>query len=320
MKAPEFWTKGGLISDLLLPLGLVTRALTAARVRQAGTRIGIPVFCAGNASVGGSGKTILARDLLRRLPGRPFGLTRGYGGSLIGPILVDPDQHSPAEVGDEALLLAVTAPTILAHDRAAGATLAQQLGATSVVMDDGLQNPSLVKNAAFLVVDGGYGFGNGRLLPAGPLREPVAAAASRCAAAVVIGEDKFNVAGQLPGGLPLLHARLTPACGNLAAGARVIPFAGIGRPEKFFDSAAELGLVIAAKMAFADHHVYTHTDEVILLTAARAHQAQLVTTEKDYVKLPASLREHCDVITVKLAWDDEAALARLIAHYCAARG
>ncbi len=320
MKPPEFWTKGGLTSDLLSPLGLITQALTAARVRQAGVEVGIPVFCAGNASVGGSGKTILARDLLRRLPGRPYGLTRGYGGKLIGPVLVDPDHHSPADVGDEALLLAASAPTILAHDRAAGAKLAQALGATAVVMDDGLQNPSLIKTAAFLVVDGGYGFGNGRLLPAGPLREPVATAASRCAAVVLIGEDKYDAAGRLPAGLPVLHARLQPACGNLAAGMRVIPFAGIGRPEKFFESAAELGVEIPAKMAFDDHHVYTHTDEVVLLTAARAHKAQLVTTEKDFVKLPPSLRDHCAVITVKLVWDDEAALERLITRYCAARG
>jgi tetraacyldisaccharide 4'-kinase len=239
-------------------------------VARPGFDAGIPVFCAGNAGVGGAGKTILVRDLLVRLPGKPFALTRGHGGKLAGPLRVDPAAHTPADVGDEALLLAATGPTILARDRAAGAKLALAEGATAIVMDDGLQNPGLLKTFSFLVIDGGYGFGNHLVLPAGPLREPVAAAAARCAAAVLIGPDTANALAALPATLPVLRADLVPACGTPLAGIRVFAFAGIGRPEKFFASARQLGAVMAGEMPFSDHHRYTARDAALLLEQATA--------------------------------------------------
>ncbi len=173
MKAPEFWTRRGPAAQLLRPFGLITRLATARRVRRAGLSVGIKTICVGNAGVGGAGKTVVALDLLSRLPGHPFALTRGYGGTLKGPVLVERGVHTAEEVGDEALLLADAAPTVKARDRAAGARLALAEGASAIVMDDGLQNPSLRKDLSLLVIDGGYGFGNGLLLPAGPLREPV---------------------------------------------------------------------------------------------------------------------------------------------------
>lgn len=312
MKAPGFWQAGGWQVALLAPFERITRALSARRVARPGYDCGIPVFCAGNASTGGAGKTILARDLLARLPGRPFALTRGYGGRLRGPLLVDPARHSAADVGDEALLLAATAPTILARNRAAGARFAVAHGASAIVMDDGLQNPALQKSASFLVVDGGQGFGNGHLLPAGPLREPVAAAARRCAAAVLIGPDTTNAAASLPPGLPVLRASLRPSCATLAPGSPVIAFAGIGRPEKFFASAAELGLECRQSIPFPDHHVYHAWDEKNLMAAAAAQNAVLVTTEKDAVKLSPALRAQCHVVTIALAWADEPALTALL--------
>jgi tetraacyldisaccharide 4'-kinase len=261
--------------------------------------------------VGGSGKTILTRDILGRLPGMPFALTRGYGGRLRGPLLVDPSLHGPADVGDEALLLAATAPTILARDRAAGARLALSSGGTAIVMDDGLQNPSLKKSRSFLVVDGGYGFGNGLLLPAGPLREPVAAAAARCAAAVLIGDDTVNSLGKLPAGLPVLRAKLKPECATNLVGIPVIAFAGIGRPQKFFDSVRELGANLIAKIEFPDHHNYSNKDLERLRSQASTWNAQLITTEKDFVKLSSELRRTILVVTIRLEW--QAGLSQLMA-------
>jgi tetraacyldisaccharide 4'-kinase len=315
MKAPKFWQTGGWQAAALSPFEALTQAMTARRMAKPGFDAGIAVFCAGNASVGGSGKTILTRDLLRRLPGRPFALTRGYGGRLAGPVLIDLGTHGAADVGDEALLLAATAPTILARDRAAGARLALAEGATAIVMDDGLQNPGLKKTASFLVIDGGQGFGNGHLLPAGPLREPIAAATARCAAAVLIGADATGALARLPPGLAVLRADLHPACATLAPGARVIAFAGIGRPDKFFCSAADLGFDVLATVPFPDHHKYSPGDEARLMALAAGQNAQLVTTEKDRVKLSDAFAAACHMITVRLAWADEPALNALIARH-----
>jgi tetraacyldisaccharide 4'-kinase len=290
---------------------MVTRIVTARRVARAGFVPGIPVFCAGNAGVGGSGKTIVALDLLARLPGRPFALTRGYGGRLAGPMMVDAG-HSAREVGDEALLLAAAAPTVVSRDRAAGARLALAEGATAIVMDDGLQNPDLVKTVSLLVIDGGYGFGNGLLLPAGPLREPVAAAAARCQAAVLIGPDNANALAALPVNLPVLRAALVPSCETLLAGKCVVAFAGIGRPEKFFASVASLGAEIIAELPFPDHHTLTGAQAQRLLDTADKLGARLVTTAKDFVKLPQPLRAQTLVVNVSLEWDDPSRLQELL--------
>jgi tetraacyldisaccharide 4'-kinase len=308
MRAPDFWTKRGLLAYLLYPFSLITAFLTARRVKKPGFSPGIKIICAGNAGVGGSGKTTLVLDLLARLPGQKFALTRGYGGKLSGPVLVDPSLHDAHDVGDEALLLARAAPTVLAHDRAAGARLALAEEATVIVMDDGLQNPTLAKTLSLLVIDGGYGFGNGFLLPAGPLREPVAAAAARCQAAVLIGADETGALAALPSWLPVLRADLVPHCDSPLGRRPVIAYAGIGRPDKFFRSVLALGAEIVAAHAFPDHHVYSAGDSTQLLNEASAHGARLVTTAKDYVKLPAALRATSIVVGVRLIWEDEDAL------------
>jgi tetraacyldisaccharide 4'-kinase len=311
VRAPNFWRKRSGLAGLLAPLGGITRTITARRVARPGFTPGIPVYCAGNAGVGGSGKTIVALDLLARLPGRPFALTRGYGGRLAGPVRVE-RHHLAADVGDEALLLAAAAPTIVSRDRAPGARLAVAEGATAIVMDDGLQNPELVKTASFLVIDGGYGFGNLFLLPAGPLREPVAAAASRCRAAVLIGPDTANAVAALPESLAVLRAELVPVCDTSLVAERVVAFAGIGRPEKFFASVGALGAEILASLPFPDHHSYTEADASRLLNLAAEQNARLVTTAKDFVKLPEHLRGQTLVVTVRLSWQDEAALRKLL--------
>jgi tetraacyldisaccharide 4'-kinase len=283
MRAPRFWTDGGWPAYVLAPFGLITAAVTARRVARAGWQPPIPVFCCGNATVGGSGKTTLALDLLHRLTAmgaNPHALLRGYGGRAPGPLRVDAAQHDAALVGDEALLLA------------------------AIVMDDGLQNPGLVKTCSLLVIDGGFGFGNGRLLPAGPLREPVAVAAGRCHAAVLIGEDERGALARLPPALPVLRARLQPDLGHLDPAGRYLAFAGIGRPEKFFAGLRSAGLTLIGTRAFADHHAYSPSELARLRQEAAAADARLLTTPKDRARLPLADRTGIVVGGVGLVWED----------------
>jgi tetraacyldisaccharide 4'-kinase len=305
---PAFWQTGGPLAAALAPFGIITRLATARRVAQPGWQAPVPVLCCGNATVGGSGKTPLCLDILARL--RTAGidahaLTRGYGGRLPGPTPVDPETHTAADVGDEALLLAQAAPTWAGADRAAAARAAITAGAQALVMDDGLQNPSLAKTCSFLVIDGGAGFGNGRLLPAGPLREPVHAAAGRCRAAVLIGDDHYNALAALPPGLKLLRARLVPGeAMRSLAGQLVLAFAGIGRPEKFFATLEQAGLTLAARQAFPDHHAYSAAELAALQTKAASLGAQLVTTTKDHVRLAPRERSSVLALAAELVWDD----------------
>lgn len=312
MKAPLFWTNRGLAAQALRPFSLVTRIATARRVKKTGVSLGLKTICVGNAGAGGAGKTMVVLDILTRLKPRPFALTRGYGGRLPGPVLVDRAQHDATDVGDEAMLLAARAPTVVARDRAAGARLALAEGASAIVMDDGLQNPFVKKTLSLLVIDGGYGFGNGLLLPAGPLREPVLAAAARCQAAVLIGDDETGALAQLPASLPVYRAQLQPLCAESLARRPVIAFAGIGRPDKFFRSVLALGAELVDTHAYPDHHVYSARDITALLGQTSSTGAKLVTTAKDYVKLPPSLRAACLVVQARLTWDDEAAWEELL--------
>jgi tetraacyldisaccharide 4'-kinase len=310
MRAPEFWQRDGRVPDLLTPAAALYAAVTARRMARPGWHAPVPVICCGNATAGGAGKTTLALDLGARLAGRqPAFLTRGHGGSVRGVHRVDPAQDTAALVGDEALLLAACAPVWVAADREAGARAAVAAGAGVLVMDDGLQNPGLAKTLSLLVVDGGTGFGNGRVIPAGPLREPVAAAAARCAAAVLIGEDRRRALACLPASLPVLRARLE----QQGAQGRVFAFAGIGVPDKFFAGLREAGAVLAGTAAFPDHHPYTRAEIARLLDRAAAANAPAVTTPKDAVRLPPDLRARIGVVGVRLVWENPAGIEALLA-------
>ena len=316
--APQFWRRGGsrILPALLWPASRFVAAITARRVARPGWRAPVPVICCGNAGVGGAGKTTLVLDLAHRLQARGVAvhlLTRGYGGTLPGPHCVDPAHHTAAEVGDEALLLAECAPTWRGADRAAAARAALAAGAQALLMDDGLQNPGLVKTSNLLVIDGAYGFGNGHVLPAGPLREPVRAAASRAHAAILIGDDATGALAQLPPGLPVLRARLVPepAIGRLA-GRKVFAFAGIGRPAKFFDMLSAAGVTVAGQQAFADHHRFSAAELTRIADTAARIGAVPVTTPKDLVRIPRPARDGFAGIGVSLAWDDEPALDALL--------
>ena len=315
MRPPGFWQQpAGLASLLLAPLGGIVASTTARRVAPAGWRAPVPVICCGNVTVGGAGKTTLALDLGRRLAARGIAvhfLTRGYGGRARGVLRVDPERQDAGTAGDEPLLLAAVAPCWVAADRAAGARCAVAAGAAALVMDDGLQNPTLAKDASLLVIDGGSGFGNGRVLPAGPLREPVAAGAARCRAAVLIGEDRAGALAALPDGFPVLRARLIPEAPDLA-GVRVLAFAGVARPGKFFASAAEAGATIVESRWFPDHHPYSRRELGGLLARAARLGAVPLTTAKDAVRLPAELRGRVRVLGIGLTWERPAAIEALL--------
>jgi tetraacyldisaccharide 4'-kinase len=317
LRAPAFWhDRGGTLLPLLLsPFAAVTAAVTAHRVARPGWRAPVPVICCGNVTVGGAGKTTLALDLGRRLLARGHRvhfLSRGYGGRGGGTHRVVPGDTA-AEVGDEPLLLAGVGPTWTGADRAASARAAVEAGAEALVMDDGLQNPTLCKDLSLLVIDGATGFGNGRVLPAGPLREPVAAGASRCQAAVLIGADLADAVAALPEGLPLLRARLVhgPEVGALT-GLRAFAFAGIASPEKFFATLGEAGVVLAGRVGFPDHHPYTDSELSRLLDEAARLDAVPVTTPKDAVRLPAARLAEVRVVDVAIAWEDPAAIEALL--------
>ncbi|MFO1247367.1 MAG: tetraacyldisaccharide 4'-kinase [Alphaproteobacteria bacterium] len=308
MRAPEFWQQRGLAAALLAPLGWLYGASVAIKSRGKSFDPGLPVICVGNLTAGGSGKTPIAiaiAELLRAKGHKPYFLTRGYGGSERGPAMATRG-HTAAVMGDEALLLARTAPTIVARDRAAGAQLAKDKGASILIMDDGHQNFALRKTLSLVVVDGEVGFGNGYQIPAGPLREPVAQGLARADAVILVGDGAPDL-GEYNGDVLRAHLK---ADGAALAGKAVFAFAGIGRPEKFAASLESSGAMVLGSCFFADHHPYTE-DEITELRAV-AGDAQLVTTEKDFVRLTTAQREGIRILKVAAVFDDAVAIERLL--------
>lgn len=328
-RAPAFWwRRNSLLAALLSPVGDVVGAKTLARMAQPGGRVRLPVICVGNPTVGGAGKTPCALALLARLKARgarPFALLRGHGGRAPTPLLVDPARHGAGEVGDEALLLAQAAPTIVSgSDRLAGARLAVAEGATHIVMDDGFQNPTLGKDVSVLVVDRTVGVGNGRVLPAGPLRAPLAPQLACADALLLVGAAPTPDTGPAladaatAAGCAVLEGRLEPDGEAIAALADrpLLAFAGIGRPEKFFRMLEEEGLQVAGRKAFADHHPFTPAQMAALAAEAAAKGQTLVTTQKDAARLTGPsferVRGLIQVVPVTLRLQDMEALDRLI--------
>jgi tetraacyldisaccharide 4'-kinase len=315
MRAPAFWSQSSLLSDLLLPAGDLYAAAGWLRGRRARPqRAPVPVICVGNLVAGGAGKTPTALALLERLKDRglrPAALLRGYGGTLAGPVKVALDSHGPEEVGDEALLLACAAPTWVARDRVAGARAAAAEGANVLVLDDGFQNPHLAKDLSLLVLDGETGLGNGRVIPAGPLREPARRGIARADALVILGEDRHGLA-HLAAGKPVLRAQVQPRAGLELPARRLLAFAGIGRPAKFFATLERLGGELTATAEFADHHPFTAAELQTLERRAVQQRAALITTEKDAVRLPPGWRGRVAILPVELSFAEPRRLDALL--------
>jgi tetraacyldisaccharide 4'-kinase len=294
MREPAFWHRpSSWISRLLLPLGALYGLVAGRRLQRQGFDAGVPVLCVGNYHVGGAGKTpaVLAlAKMLRDLGETPVVLSRGYGGRLRGPVKVDPARHTAADVGDEPLMMARAVPVVVARDRIAGAALARSQGASVILMDDGFQNPAIAKDASLIVIDGDRGLGNGCVLPAGPLRAPLLPQLARTDALIVIGEGTAATAAAAAiaaQGKPVLSARLRPDDTSLASlrGKRVLAFAGIGDPQRFFRTLRASGIDVVEERGFADHHPFTQAEIESLIAAAKSDALALVTTEKDLARL-----------------------------------
>jgi tetraacyldisaccharide 4'-kinase len=327
MREPAFWYRPpSWMSGLLLPLGAVYGWIAGRRLQRQGVDAGIPVFCVGNYHVGGAGKTptVLAlAKLLRDLGEIPVVLSRGYGGRLRGPVKVDPGRHVAADVGDEPLMLARTIPVVVARNRIDGVALARSLGASAILMDDGFQNPAISKDCSLIVIDGGRGLGNGKVFPAGPLRAPLRPQLARTDALIVIGDGaaaKAVAAAVAARGRPVLsaHIRADQASVTSLGGKRVLAFAGIGDPARFFKTLRANGIEVVRECAFADHHPFSQTEIEALSAEAKRDALTLVTTEKDLARLqgaegmPDWAREVVP-FKVTLEFEDAAGLRKFVA-------
>jgi len=318
MRPPAFWANRSLLSNLLLPVGELVGMLASLRAAFAHPKqIAIPVICVGNLVVGGAGKTPIVLSLARLLKERGVKahfLSRGYGGRLKGPHRVNKNADRAEDVGDEPLLLAGVAPTWVSLDRASGGHLAELSGAEVVLMDDGFQNFSMAKDLSILVIDSDYGFGNQRVMPAGPLRETVSRGCRRADLVVLLGGDNQDIRSKLPSGMPVLtcHLAVQKEFKGLQ-GKSVLAFAGIGRPEKFFSTLETLNCDVIRSISFPDHYAYTEEEIHDLQMEAESVSAVLVTTEKDKVRLPYSLQDSVEAIPIEVVWDDKKAIDSIVA-------
>jgi tetraacyldisaccharide 4'-kinase len=324
-KTPKFWypsqtQRMPLMATALMPLSYIYSFFyTLHQSFSLPYKAEVPVVCLGNIVAGGTGKTPTALALMDlnqkvNFAQNPYFLLRGYGGAEIGPLLVDPQIHTAWDVGDEALILAQKAPTIVSADRAAGAQLAQSLGADFLIMDDGLQNPGIYKDIKILVINGEMGFGNGKILPAGPLRQPLAQGLDNADAYIVIGDDHANILSQLPKDKPILKTKIEIDQDSAVDRTQnYIAFAGLGYPDKFFNFLKrDCQMDILETVAFSDHYPYSEEDIRKLKSKAQDHSARLITTEKDFMRIPNTVCGEIDVMQISITFDAPQKLIDLI--------
>lgn len=306
MKAPAFWNKRNWQSWLLFPFGCLYAGITALRLSiHQPLKVNVPVICIGNLTAGGSGKTptaISIAKILKQKNKNPFFISRGYGGTL-SDILVDINIHSASEVGDEPLLLARYAPVIINHKRDKAALRAIEEGADIIIMDDGFQNPLLYKDKSLLVIDGAAGLGNELPIPSGPLREFFTHGIKRAQGIIMLGKDLHNIIAKTPQ-LPIFKGHIQPQKID-KTNRKVIAFAGIGRPEKFYQSLQDCGLQVIKTISFPDHHFYKNSELESIISEAEANDADIYTTAKDMVKIPHKMQNHFNVLEIGISWENE---------------
>jgi tetraacyldisaccharide 4'-kinase len=315
MKTPKFWYRepNPLLQAALQPIAalyqcaqLMRKVITIAHDSR------LPIICVGNVVSGGAGKTPVVMALAKHLQQqgiRPHILSRGYGGDLWGPVLLDKRHHTFSEVGDEPLLLADIAPTWIAKNRVEGVHAIESFNQADVILlDDGLQNPSIKKDYSILVIDGNQGLGNGALFPAGPLRESFVSAIKKSHCVIAIDDTEGKIRELTPPHIEFVRARIVPSPESHSfvtqGNRKLLPFAGIGYPEKFFNTLRRIGGTIVETVSFPDHHTYSHEELKELIRKAKMHDAQLITTTKDYVRLPIALRQQVYTLNIFLDFDD----------------
>ncbi|MBR3676324.1 MAG: tetraacyldisaccharide 4'-kinase [Alphaproteobacteria bacterium] len=312
MKTPKYWQSNSLISKLLTPLGRLYGLATNLRLKLVKPqKAEIPVICIGNITAGGTGKTPVSISIAKMLATdmyHPIFVTRGYGGKLQN-VLVNNKKHTAQDVGDEPLLLAEQAPVVVNADRYAGAKLALKEGADVVIMDDGFQNPGLYKNLSFLVFDGHFGIGNGKIIPAGPLRETFENGIKRADALIILGKDKHNLAERTK--LPIFYGH-TETAQTAINQENVVAFAGIGHPQKFYHTLSQQGFNVVETFDFPDHHYYTKDEIEKILQRAKELQAEVYTTSKDFVKIPAIYHKSINVLEIAVVWNKPEELLQFI--------
>ena len=319
MKAPKFWYQSDTIrARILAPIGRIYGWSVARRFRKTRPyQAGVPVICVGNLTVGGTGKTpvcLALGEMLKKMGISFFCLNHGYKSQKKG-IVVHRSQMTALDVGDEALLLAKSAPTVVDNRRARGAQIAERQGAQAIIMDDGFQNPGLIKTLSLVVVDGKRGFGNGQMIPAGPLREPVEKGLKRADAVIIAGTDETGATHQvrtLFSDMPVLsgHFEPDPKVLKQLKGKPVVAFAGIGSPDKFFDMLTGFGIPVAKKIPFPDHYFYSRFDIEQILSDAGP--LTVVTTAKDFVKVPRELQSRLTVISGHFVFDEPQEIEHLL--------
>ncbi|MGE0596023.1 MAG: tetraacyldisaccharide 4'-kinase [Hyphomonadaceae bacterium] len=318
MRAPEFWKADvsgrdavPMLRALLTPVAWAYAEVAARRNKSRRARQApVPVICVGNLTVGGAGKTPITRAIRARLGAHAHTLSRGYGGRLAGPLRVTPDMDA-REVGDEPLLHAADGPAWISRDRFAGAMAAASAGAHAIIMDDGFQNPALAKDLSILAIDAGYGIGNGKVFPAGPLRERLGDGLARADAIILMGDDSDRAPWLEAFEGPVLRARIVPI--GAAPDGPLVAFAGLARPEKFFDTLAAAGAELEETLPFPDHHIYDQDDLDLIARFGAERGARLITTEKDAARLTPEWRARVLVLPVEAQFSDEPALDALLA-------
>ncbi len=311
MLTPKYWQTDHFISKILTPIGWVYGLATKIRLQtRKGYQAKIPVICIGNITAGGVGKTPVSIAIAKMLQSKgmnPFFISRGYGGKLNG-VLVDLKTMTAKDVGDEPIMLATIAPTVVASDRGYAAQIAEKNGADILIMDDGFQNPTLKKDISFLVFNGEMGILNGKIIPAGPMRESLKSGLKRADGVIIIGDDKTNLSLQIT--KPIFEAQIKES--QTDEPQRVIAFAGIGYPQKFYNSLMKCGFTIEKAYDFPDHHFYQKEELKTLIKKAQKRKLPIYTTLKDYVKIPDKYKEHFNVLHIDAVFDDAEGLWNFI--------